>query len=72
MAGEAPADAARGGLDRCIDRLERVMPDLAQIGLAMLVLAACAAGGWIDLGVEAAATPPMEATALESTGPVAF
>jgi len=50
--GGAPPGAPGRGLDEIIDRLERVMPDLPQIGVGMLIVAACASCGWIAPGVD--------------------
>jgi len=67
----APSGATGCGLDGIIDRLERVMPDLPQIGAGMLILAACASCGWIELGIDDATRQALEA-AQAGPGPLAF
>jgi len=71
-----PPGASGRGLDGFIDRLERVMPDLPQIGAGMLILAACASCGWIELGIDdapgQAREAAQEAAAQEGPGPPAF
>ena len=72
----AVSGATGRGLDGIIDRLERVMPDLPQLGAGMLILAACASCGWIELGIDDATMQALEAAqeaaAQEGPGPVAF
>jgi len=51
--GRMPARLVeRCTLARLADTLERVLPDMAQLGVAMLVVAACAAFGGIDLRLD--------------------
>lgn len=73
--GASPGPTGRG-LDRIIDRLEHVMPDLPQIGAGMLILAACASCGWIELGIDDATSQALEAAqdaaAQDAPGPIAF
>lgn len=63
-------------MDTVIDRLERAMPDLAQIGVGMLVLFACAACGWINMGGDDTTRTTLQgaqdATASEVPSEVAF
>lgn len=63
-------------VDEVIDRLERVMPGLAEIGMGMLIVVACASFGWIDLGLDDATTRALETArndaALEAPGSIAF
>ena len=58
------------------DGLERAMPDMAQIGVGMLVLVACVACGWIDLGMDEksmlALQQAQEAVAADITGYASF
>ena len=72
----APSGAIGRGLDGLIDRLERVMPDLSQIGAGTLILAACTACGWIGLGVDDAARQVLEAAqesaAQDGSGPLGY
>lgn len=67
----APSGETGRGFEGIIDRLERVMPDLSQIGAGMLIIAACASCGWIELGIDDATVHALEA-AQEGPGPVAF
>lgn len=73
-AAASPATGRR--FDGFIDHLERVMPDLPQIGAGMLILAACASCGWIELGIDDATNHALEvaqeAAAREGPGPLAF
>jgi len=73
--GGAPPGTPGRGLDAVIDRLERVMPDLPQIGVGMLIVTACASCGWIAPGVDDITRQALESAqdvaALEVPGSVA-
>ena len=53
-------------LARLADGLERVMPDLAQLGVGMLAVAAAAAFGAIDLRIDDAAAAILLAQAQDA------
>jgi len=72
----ATSGATCRAVDEIIDRLERVMPGLPEIGVVMLIVVACASCGWIDLGLSDAARQAQEAAqddaVLEAPGSIAF
>ncbi len=71
-----PIPSAGHALALLADWLERALPDMAQIGVGMLIVAACVASGWIDLGMDEATTLAMqqgqEAAAAGMPGYVPF
>ncbi|MGN6525639.1 MAG: hypothetical protein ACTHL8_04570 [Burkholderiaceae bacterium] len=73
--GQPTATHGRG-LDGVIHWLERVMPDLPQIGVAMLIVAGCAACGWLDLDVDDVTSQALQAaqqgSAPEVSGATAY
>ena len=70
--GQPTATHGRGlDVDGVIHWLERVMPDLPQIGVAMLIVAGCAACGWLDLDVDDVTSQALQAAQQGSAPEVA-
>jgi hypothetical protein len=74
--GGAWSAATHRALESAMDRLERTMPDLSQIGATMLLVVACAACGRIDLGIDEPTSQALqaaqEAAAAEAPASPAF